>query len=71
MTDDPNPTVVVKAFPDHDEKEVIAFFYELGNCVNRWAFVDRQLYRLCRFGLQMDARDITFLLQTKSVQPTP
>ena len=56
MADDPKPPVIIAAFPAPDEKEMIAFYYELGNCVSRWAFVDRQMYRLCRFGLRMDAR---------------
>jgi hypothetical protein len=57
MTNDSNPTsVIIKAFPDPDEKEMIEFFYWLGNCVNRWAYVDRQLFHICRFALKVDDR---------------
>jgi hypothetical protein len=61
MPDDSKRPVVVISPPPPGEREMIEFFYELGGCVNRWAFIDRQLYRLCRFGLQMDARQTAVL----------
>ena len=61
MTDDPKPPVMIKAFPSDDEKEMIDFFYALGNCVNRWAFIDRVLYRISRTVLRLEERQIAFL----------
>jgi hypothetical protein len=55
--DDPSPAaVIIKAHPDPDEPEMIDFFYWLGNCVNHWAYVDRQLFYICRFTLRTDDR---------------
>jgi len=61
MTDNNKPPIIIAAFPSPDEKEMVAFFYSLGNCVNRWAFVDRALYRLSRFALKLDHRQSAFL----------
>jgi hypothetical protein len=63
MTESPKPPVVVKMYPAPEEYQEAEtnFFYALGNCVNRWAFVDRQLYRLCRFGLQLDSRQTSII----------
>jgi hypothetical protein len=32
--------------PDVDEEARTAFFYTLGVCVTRWAYVDRKLFEL-------------------------
>jgi hypothetical protein len=51
---DPKPPVIVKAFPSPEEyaESENEFLRALGLCVSQWAFVDRQLFRLFRFGLQ-------------------
>jgi hypothetical protein len=63
MANDPKPPVIVKLHPSREEyeKAETSFFYALGNCVNRWAFVDRQLYRLCRFGLDLNSRQTAII----------
>ena len=54
MTDEPKPPVIIKAFPPPEEYREAEneFLRALGLCVSQWAFVDRQLFRLFRFGLQ-------------------
>jgi hypothetical protein len=46
--------VIIKAFPAPEEyaEAENEFLRTLGLCVTQWAFVDRQLFRLFRFGLQ-------------------
>ncbi len=56
MTDDPKPPVIIAAFPSPGEPEMIEFFFTLGNAVNRWAFVDRVLFKIFRFSLKLDQR---------------
>lgn len=56
MPDEPKPPVIIAAFPSPTEPEMVDFFSTLGNAVNRWAYVDRQLFRLFRFGMRMDNR---------------
>jgi|SRR5665213_714158 len=55
---DSKPPVIIKLHPDlNDYRDAeTKFFYTLGICINRWAFADRQLFRLCRFGLNLDSR---------------
>jgi hypothetical protein len=51
MTD--NNPVIIKLHP-HPEEYVeaeTAFLRAVGLCVTRWAFVDRQLFRLFRYGI--------------------
>jgi len=62
MANDPKSPVIIKLHPKPEEylEAEIKFFYTLGTCVNRWAFLDRQLYRLCRFALRSDARQTAF-----------
>ena len=57
MIDDPELPVIIRHHPAPEEylEAETRFFYTLGNCVNRWAYVDRQLYRLYRFGLKTDS----------------
>jgi hypothetical protein len=47
------PTVIVKLHPEPEEyvDAETAFLRAVGLCVTQWAFVDRQLFRLFRFGL--------------------
>jgi hypothetical protein len=51
MSDD--NTVIVKLHPDPEEylAAETAFLRAIGLCVTQWAFVDRQLFRLFRFGI--------------------
>jgi hypothetical protein len=55
--DEPKPPVIIKLHPNPDEyhEAEVKFFYSLGTCVSRWAFVDRQLFRLFLFALKTDA----------------
>jgi hypothetical protein len=48
--------VVIKLHPDLEEYKdaEVKFFYTLGTGVSRWAFIDRQLYRLFRLALNGD-----------------
>lgn len=57
MVDSPKPPVIIKLHPNLEEyhEAEVKFFYTLGTCVSRWAFVDRQLYRLFLFALKADA----------------
>jgi hypothetical protein len=52
MTDDPKP-VIIKLHPSPEEylEAETDFLRSVGACVTRWAFVDRQLFRLYRLGL--------------------
>jgi hypothetical protein len=54
MAEDPKPPVTIKAFPPPEDVEEAEkrFLHALGLCVSQWAFVDRQLFRLFRLGLQ-------------------
>jgi hypothetical protein len=40
--------------PDVDEEARTAFFYTLGVCVTRWAYVDRKLFELYHWALKAD-----------------
>ena len=48
------PPVIVKLNPSRKEyiRAENEFLRALGLCVNRWTLVDREIYRLFRFGLQ-------------------
>jgi len=54
MADQPRPQVIIKAFPSPEEYADAEndFLRTLGLCVSQWAFVDRQLFKLFRLGLQ-------------------
>jgi hypothetical protein len=46
-------TVIIKLHPEPEEyvEAETAFLRAVGLCVTQWAFVDRQLFRLFRFGI--------------------
>jgi hypothetical protein len=48
-----NNTVIIKLHPEPEEylEAETAFLRAVGLCVTRWAFVDRQLFRLFRFAI--------------------
>ena len=68
---DPKPPVIVKLHPlseDYAEVET-EFLRALGLCVSQWAFVDRQLFRLFRYGLQTAThRAATVYYKPKTLQ---
>src|SRR5262245_59376600 len=49
---EPKP-VIIKLHPEPQEyvEAETAFLRAVGLCITRWAFVDRQLFRLFRFGI--------------------
>jgi hypothetical protein len=52
MADTKKP-VIIKLHPDRKDyiRAENEFFRAIGLCVNTWSFVDRELYRIFRFGL--------------------
>lgn len=50
---DPKRPVIVKLHPDRKDyiRAENEFLRVIGLCVNTWSFVDRELYRIFRFGL--------------------
>jgi hypothetical protein len=50
---DPKSPVIIKLHPDRKEyiRAENEFLRAIGLCVNTWSFVDRELYRIFRFGL--------------------
>jgi hypothetical protein len=51
----PKPPVIVKLHPDRTDyvRNENEFLRAVGLCVSRWAFVDRELYQIFRFGLRL------------------
>src|SRR4051812_17348179 len=49
----PRAPVIIKLHPERKEyiRKENEFLRAIGLCVNTWAFVDREIYRLFRFGL--------------------
>jgi hypothetical protein len=49
----PKPPVIIKLHPERKDyiRRENEFLRAIGLCVNTWAFVDREIYRLFRFGL--------------------
>ena len=55
------PPVVLKPALESEGEESIAFFYTLGICLNRWAYVDRQLYFIGRLIHKLEPAQMSFL----------
>jgi hypothetical protein len=51
---EPKPPVIIKLHPDRKDyiRNENEFLRAVGLCVNTWAFVDREIYRIFRFGLR-------------------
>lgn len=69
--DTQKPPITIKLHPDPDEYQEAEtkFFYTLGICVNRWAFVDRRLFRLFQWALRSQLKPTaTLYYKPKTIQ---